>query len=327
MALYLVTGGAGFIGSHLVHALVARGDRVRVLDDLSTGTRDNLRGLEVGALDSDSPVELHVASITDADACRSACRGVRGVLHEAAQVSVPRSVEDPRASYAVNVTGTLNLLEAAREHAVRKFVFAASSAAYGDSVELPKREDMLPTPLSPYASGKIAAEHLLQVFGRVYGLQTVALRYFNVFGPRQLDDSPYTGVIALFARALLEGRRPTIFGDGQQTRDFTYIDNVVDANLAALDRELETGLVINVGSGERISVLALFARMAELLESDLTPIHAPARAGDVRDSLASLDLARRHLSYAPRVHWRDGLATTVEWYRARHGHPVRSARR
>lgn len=327
MALYLVTGGAGFIGSHLVHALVARGDRVRVIDDLSTGTRENLHGLDVGALDSGSEVELHVANITDAEACRIACRGVRGVLHEAAQVSVPRSVEDPRASYEVNVTGTLNLLEAAREHAVSKFVFAASSAAYGDSVELPKREDMLPTPLSPYASGKVAGEHLLQVFGRVYGLQTVALRYFNVFGPRQLDDSPYTGVIAIFARALLEGRRPTIFGDGQQTRDFTYIDNVVDANLAALDRELETGLVLNVGSGERISVLALFARMAELLESDVTPILAPPRAGDVRDSLASLDLARRHLSYSPRVHWRDGLSTTVEWYRARHGHPVRSARR
>lgn len=308
MAQYLVTGGAGFIGSHVVRALLARGDRVRVLDDLSTGRLENLAGLDV---------EFVRGSITDAAACEAACVGMTGVFHEAAQVSVPRSVQAPRESYAINVTGTLNVLEGCRAAGVRRVVFAASSAAYGDTVELPKVETMTPRPLSPYASGKLAGEDLLRVYGSLYGMNTVALRYFNVFGPRQVDDSPYTGVIAIFARALLEGRRPTIYGDGRQSRDLTYVDNVVAANLAAMQRDLEPGTVVNVGSGERTSILDLYRAMAELVGSDLEPVFAPERAGDVRDSLASIERARSLLGYAPKVGWREGIARTVAWYRER----------
>jgi len=308
MAQYLVTGGAGFIGSHLVRALVARGDRVRVLDDLSTGRAENLAGLDV---------EFLRGSIVDAQLCEVACAGVDGVFHEAAQVSVPRSVEAPRESYLINVTGTLNMLEGCRAAGVKRVVFAASSAAYGDTLELPKVETMTPRPLSPYASGKLAGEDLLRVYGSLHGMHTVALRYFNVFGPRQVDDSPYTGVIAIFARALLEGRRATIFGDGAQSRDLTYIDNVVAANLAAMQRDLEPGVVVNVGAGERVSILAIYRAMAELVGSDLEPIFAPARAGDVRDSLASVERARTLLGYVPQVGWREGIARTVAWYRER----------
>jgi len=314
MAQYLVTGGAGFIGSHLVRALLARGDRVRVLDDFSSGRLENLAGLDV---------EIVRGSIVDSSVCDRACIGVSGVFHEAAQVSVPRSIEAPRESYAINVTGTLNVLEACRAARVPRLVFAASSAAYGDTVELPKVESMPPRPLSPYASGKLAAEELLRVYGNLHGMRTVSLRYFNVFGPRQVDDSPYTGVIAIFARAMLEGRRATIFGDGSQTRDMTYIDNVVAANVAAMQRDLEPGTVVNVGSGERITILDVYRAMAELLACDLEPVFAPARAGDVKDSLASIDRARDQLGYAPRVGWREGLARTVAWYRERLAAPPR----
>lgn len=308
MAQYLVTGGAGFIGSHLVRALLARGDRVRVLDDLSTGRAENLAGL---------PVEFVRGSIVDPAACEAACAGIAGVFHEAAQVSVPRSVQAPRESYQINVMGTLNVLEACRAAGVKRVVFAASSAAYGDTAELPKVETMTPRPLSPYASGKLAGEDLLRVYGSLYGMRTVALRYFNVFGPRQVDDSPYTGVIAIFARALLEGRRATIFGDGAQSRDLTYIDNVVAANLAAMERDLEPGTVVNVGAGERVTILEIYRAMAELVGSDLEPVFGPVRAGDVRDSLASIERARALLGYAPRVGWREGIARTVAWYRER----------
>ena len=308
MGRSLVTGGAGFIGSHLVRALLARGDRVRVLDDLSSGRIENLAGLDV---------ELQRGSIVDSDACRTACAGVDAVFHEAAQVSVPRSVADPLESYRVNVIGTLNLLEACRSSGVRRFVAAASSAAYGDTDELPKIETMRPRPLSPYASGKLAGEDLLHVYGVLHGMRTVSLRYSNVFGPRQVDDSPYTGVIAIFARALLEGRRPTIFGDGRQTRDLTYVDNVVAANLAASERDLAPGVVINVGSGERVALLELYREMARLVGSDLEPQFGPVRAGDVKDSQASIERARELLGYAPRVGWREGLARTLAWYRER----------
>lgn len=318
MALYLVTGGAGFIGSHIATALAQRGERVRILDDFSSGKLENLAGLEVGPLASGAPVELLRGSITDPDVCGVAAEHVAGVFHEAAQVSVPRSLEDPRSSYEINVMGTLNLLEAARRSGVRSFIFAASSAAYGDSAELPKHEGMPVDPLSPYASGKLAGEELLRVYGRVHGLRTVALRYFNVFGARQADDSPYTGVIALFARALLDARRPTIYGDGEQTRDFTYIDNVVDANLSALEADLHPGLVINIGGGERVSINALFVEAAAHFGSSLSPVYAPARPGDVRHSLASLDRARKCLGFSPRIPWRAGLAITLDWYRARH---------
>ena len=317
MALFLVTGGAGFIGSHLAHALVARGDRVRVLDDFSTGRIENLEDLMVGEIRSGSPLELMRGSITDPESCRRACERVDGVFHEAAQVSVPRSIEDPDLSYEINVMGTLRLLEAARMAGAKRFVFAASSAAYGDTPTLPKIESMPSAPASPYASGKLAGEQLLRVWGNVYGMRTVALRYFNIFGPRQADDSPYTGVIALFARALLEGRRVTIHGDGEQTRDFTYIDNVVQANLRAIEVDVEPGAVINVGSGERISINALYGAMAEVLGSKIEPVYAPSRTGDVRDSLASIEKARALLGYRPAVHWREGLERTVNWYRAR----------
>lgn len=317
MALYLVTGGAGFIGSHISAALVGRGDRVRVLDDLSSGKLENLSGFETGSLGSGAPVEFVRGSITDPKLCARATDGIEAVFHEAAQVSVPRSVEDPRSSYEINVMGTLNVLESARAAGVHSVVFAASSAAYGDSEELPKHEGMRVDPLSPYASGKIAGEDLLRVYGKVHGMRTVALRYFNVFGARQADDSPYTGVIALFARALLEDRRPTIFGDGEQTRDFTYVDNVVAANLAALGAQLPPGIVINIGGGERVSINALYEAAAAYLGSALKPVYAPARAGDVRHSLASLQRAKECLGYSPRVPWQKGLAITLDWYRAR----------
>ncbi len=317
MARVLVTGGAGFIGSHLVRALVSAGRPVRVLDDLSTGRRENLEGLEVGPIESGAPVEFLAGDVADPGDAAAACRGVAAVLHEAAQVSVPRSIEDPERTYAVNVLGTLRLLEGARAAGVERFVLAASSAAYGDAPELPKREDMIPAPLSPYAASKVAGEHLLRVWGEVHGMRTVALRYFNVFGPRQRDDSPYTGVIAIFARALLEGRRPTIFGDGEQTRDFTYVENVVDANLAALEADLAPGEVINIGGGERISLLELYRAMASELGVDLAPEHAPARPGDVRHSVAAIERAEALLGWRPRVSWREGLARTLAWYRER----------
>ncbi|MBL8860131.1 MAG: SDR family oxidoreductase [Planctomycetes bacterium] len=317
MALYLVTGGAGFIGSHLVHALVARGDRVRVLDDLSTGRLENLSELETSETAGAAPVQVMRGSITNPLHCKRACEGVLGVFHEAAQVSVPKSIEAPVDSYEINVMGTLRVLEAARVQGVKRVVFAASSAAYGNTATLPKIESMPPEPLSPYASGKLAGEALLRVYGHAYGMNTVSLRYFNVFGPRQLDDSPYTGVIAIFARALLDNRAPTIYGDGEQTRDLTYIDNVVSANLLAMESDLPPGSVINVGGGERITINELYRTMAGLLGSKLAARHAPARAGDVLHSLASIERARELLGYSPSVSWRDGLAQTVAWYRSR----------
>ncbi|MBM3977763.1 MAG: SDR family oxidoreductase [Planctomycetes bacterium] len=322
MVRYLITGGAGFIGSHIATALVQRGDQVRILDDLSTGSTKNLEHLQVCGIDRGKPVEFLRGDVTDSGVLRRACDGVRGIFHEAAQVSVPKSIEDPERSYEVNVMGTLRLLQAAATAGVDRLVFAASSAAYGNTEDLPKVETMAPSPLSPYASGKLAAEQLLAVWGRTHGLHTVCLRYFNVFGPRQADDSPYTGVIAIFARALLEGRRVTIYGDGGQTRDFSYVDNVVNANLAAMDARdtssFAPGEVINIGNGERISLLELYREIARLLGSTLEPQFAPDRPGDVRHSLASIAKARRLLGYEPAVGWREGLARTVEWYRERH---------
>ena len=317
MKRYLVTGGTGFIGSHLAEALVRRGDRVRVLDDLSSGRVENLEPFGLGEAGSGAPIELVRGSITSAAACRTACEGVEAVFHEAALVSVPRSIEDPGLCYEINGMGTLHLLEAARRSGVRAFVFASSSAVYGDSETLPKREEMAPDPLSPYASSKLAGEHLLRVWGRIHGLKTVSLRYFNVFGPRQRDDSPYTGVVALFARALLEGRPATIQGDGEQTRDFNFVENVVRANLLALEKDVEPGTVINVGGGDRISILALYRSMAKISGVGADPLHAPRRAGDVRHSLASLDRARSLLGYEPRVPFEEGLARTMAWYKSR----------
>ena len=317
MTQYLVTGGAGFIGSHITGALVARGDRVRVLDDLSTGTLANLEHLAPQPLGSGAQVEFIEGKVTDPAKLQQACRGVEAIFHEAAQVSVPQSVHDPVASYQINVMGTLCVLEAARHAGVKHVVFAASSAAYGESEELPKVETMTPSPLSPYASGKVAGEHLMTVYGRAYGISTVALRYFNIFGPRQADDSPYTGVIAVFAKALLEGRQATIFGDGEQTRDFTFVDNVVAANLAAADTELEPGTVINIGTGSSITVNELYRAMADLVGIEARPLYATPREGDILHSIASIERARRLLGYRPQVDWRTGLGATVTWYRDR----------
>jgi UDP-glucose 4-epimerase len=302
----LVTGGAGFIGSHLVEALLAEGYPIRVVDNLATGHRSNLAHLE-------GSYEWIEGDLADFEVCRQAVAGVSSVLHQAAIPSVPRSLREPLLSHASGPTATLNLLEAGRQAGVRRFLFAASSSAYGETAELPKREDFLPQPLSPYAAGKLAGESYVSVYARTMGLDGVSLRYFNVFGPRQDPSSPYSGVISIFARRLSQGGRPTIYGDGTQTRDFTYVANVVRANLAALrcPRPLQ-GAVFNVGTGRRISLLDLVAAINAILGTSLAPEFQPARPGDVRDSQASLDLIREMLGYQPVVGFEEGLRRTLE---------------
>jgi UDP-glucose 4-epimerase len=302
----LVSGGAGFIGSHLVEALVAEGRSVRVVDDLSTGHRANLAGVE-GAF------EWLEGDLSDFEVCRSAVEGVEVVFHQAAIPSVPRSVAEPLRSHSSGPTATINLLEAARLAKARRFIFAASSSAYGDTEELPKHESMTPNPLSPYAAGKLAGEHYVRVYARTMRLDGVSLRYFNVFGPRQDPSSPYSGVISLFARAMLEGKRPVIFGDGRQTRDFTYVDNVVQANLKAMAclKPLE-GQPLNIGSARRIKLLDLVAAINKELGTAIEPEFRPERAGDVRDSQADLGRAFIHLDYRPSVSFEEGLKRTLE---------------
>jgi UDP-glucose 4-epimerase len=302
----LVTGGAGFIGSHLVEALLGEGFRVRVVDNLTTGSRSNLAHLR-------KDYDWIEGDLADFDICRQAVEEVAYVLHHAAIPSVPRSVREPISSHASGPTATLNILEAARLAGVRRFVFAASSSAYGETSALPKREDMLPQPLSPYAAGKLAGEAYVFTYARTMGLDGVSLRYFNIFGPRQDPSSPYSGVISIFARRMSQGLRPVIFGDGAQTRDFTYVANVVTANLAALrcPRPLE-GTVYNVGTGRRISLLELVAAMNRILGTNLEPEFKPARAGDVRDSQASLERIREALGYQPVVDFEEGLRMSLE---------------
>lgn len=306
--LYLVTGGAGFIGSHICTALVERGARVRVLDNLLTGKRANLAHLA-------DKIEFIEASITDEEATRRACEGVSIVFHQAAIPSVPRSVREPRLNHEANVNGTFNVLMAARDAGVKRVVYAASSSAYGETEELPKRETMLPAPLSPYAAAKLVGEYYCQVFTRVYGLETVALRYFNVFGPRQDPSSPYSGVISKFVTSLLNGEAPVIFGDGEQSRDFTYIDNVVDANLRAAEAPAAAGEVMNVAIGERITLNELLAELQQIIGTNLKAKYAETRAGDVRHSLADITKAQSLLGYTPLVGLADGLRRTVAWYR------------
>lgn len=317
MSTYVVTGGAGFIGSHLASALIGRGDRVRVVDDLSGGRLENLDPRHFGPPGSGLPGEIFRGDVCDAGLLARAFRGASGVFHEAAQVSVPASIQDPVTSYRINVMGTLAVLEAARSEGVRKVLFAASSAAYGDDPTLPKVETMAPRPLSPYASGKLAGEALLSVWARSYGLEAVSLRYFNVYGPGQSDDSPYSGVIALFARAVLAGRAPTILGDGEQSRDFVFVDDVVEANLRAMDRRLEPGIVLNVGTGRSVTINRLYATISTLAGFSEPALRAPARAGDVPHSLASIDRARQHLGFEPAVSLESGLQRTLAWYRGR----------
>jgi nucleoside-diphosphate-sugar epimerase len=307
MAHYLVTGGAGFIGSHLVEELVRRGQRVRVADSLITGKRSNLAHI--------AGVEFLQGDLADPEFAVRVVQDVDYVLHQAAIPSVPRSVNDPITSNRANVDATLNVLVAARDAGVRRVVFAGSSSAYGNSPTLPKHEDMPARPLSPYALQKVVGEQYLQMFTTLYGLETVSIRYFNVFGPRQDPSSPYSGVISVFATALLEGRAPTIYGDGEQTRDFTYVANVVDGVLRACDAPDANGEVINVATGGRISLNELFDAMRRLIGGDVKPVYAEARAGDVRDSQADITKARRLLGYSPSVSFEDGLRATVQWYR------------
>lgn len=303
--LALVTGGAGFIGSHLVEALLGRGLHVRVLDNLSTGHRRNLSEVE-------GRYEWLEGSVADFATCQRAADGVAYVFHQAAIPSVPRSILEPLASHASGPTGTLNLLEAARLAGARRLIFAASSSAYGDTDELPKHEGMLPRPLSPYAAGKLAGEHYVHVYARSMGLDGVCLRYFNIFGPRQDPSSPYSGVISRFIDDMTADRRPTIYGDGRQTRDFTYVSNAIDANLLAMDSSGPLGgIALNVGTGKRISLLELVEQLNRILGRALEPQFEPARGGDVRDSLADLSQSTQMLGYRPRFGFEQGLERTL----------------
>jgi nucleoside-diphosphate-sugar epimerase len=308
MAHYLVTGGAGFIGSHLAEELLRRGHRVRVADSLITGKRGNL--------DHIPDVEFLEGDLADFEFAARAVAGCDYVLHEAAIPSVPRSVKDPITSNRANVDALLNVLVASRDAGVRRVQFAGSSSAYGDTPTLPKHEEMPANPLSPYALQKVVGEQYLQMFTRLYGLETVSTRYFNVFGPRQDPTSPYSGVISVFATALLEGRSPTIYGDGEQTRDFTYVANVVDGVLRAVEAPGANGQVINVATGGRISLNTLFKEMRSVIGGCIEPTYADPRQGDVRDSQADITRARQILGYQPSVSFEEGLQRTIEWYRA-----------
>ena len=311
MAFYLVTGGAGFIGSHMVEALRQRGDRVRVADSLVTGKRSNLSHVD--------DVEFLEGDLADEAFARRAVDGVDYVLHQAAIPSVPRSVDDPITSNRANIDATLAVLVAARDAGVKRVVYAGSSSAYGNAAALPKQEDMPTAPLSPYALQKLVGEQYMQMFTQLYGLSTVTIRYFNVFGPRQDPSSAYSGVISLFIRYLVEGKAPTIHGDGEQTRDFTYVTNVVDGVLRASQAGQDaSGQVINVATGSRISLNDLFRTLKTITGANVEPVYGPSRAGDVRDSLADITRARHLLGYEPLVGLEEGLRHTVAW-QAREG--------
>lgn len=305
---YLVTGCAGFIGSHIVETLIERGEDVRGLDNFSTGHRHNIEPFM-------NDFEFIEGDIRDLETCKSACEGVDYVLHQAALGSVPRSIEDPITSHEANATGTLNMLVAARDAGVKSFVFAASSSAYGDTPTLPKVETMPNRPMSPYAVTKSTCEQYCKVFSDLYDLDTVCVRYFNIFGPRQDPDGPYAAVIPKFINILLDGRTPTIHGDGEQTRDFTFVANAVDANIkAALNASDAAGEVINIACGERISLNELYRLIAKNLDLDVEPNHGPPRPGDVRDSLADISKARRLIGYEPLVDHETGLEETTRWF-------------
>jgi UDP-glucose 4-epimerase len=308
MAQYLVTGGAGFIGSALVRALLERGQRVRVVDNFLTGRRENLSEVQ-------NQLELFETDICDLEMLHMAFRGVDYVLHEAALPSVPRSIRDPVTTNRVNVEGTLNVLLAARDAGVRRVVYAASSSAYGDTPTLPKVETMSPRPISPYGVTKLAGELYAQVFTKVYGLETVCLRYFNVFGPRQDPTSPYSGVLSKFITALLRGEPPIVYGDGEQSRDFTYVDNVVEANLLACEKPAAAGKVINIATGSRQTLNHTLALLRKIIDADLSVTYGPPRPGDILHSLADITVARQLLGYEPTISFQDGLRRTVDWYR------------
>lgn len=310
MAKYLVTGAAGFIGRSIAAALLARGEAVRGIDNFITGKRHNLIGLEA--------MEFIEGDLRDPAVCAKACAGVEIVFHEAALASVPRSVADPVATNECCINATLNVLVAAKEAGVRRVVYAGSSSAYGDTPTLPKNEQMLPNPISPYAVAKLAGEQYLRAFTRVYGLETVTLRYFNVFGPYQDPTSHYSGVLAIFCRKMLAGEQPTIYGDGEHSRDFTYIDNMVHANLLAATAPAAkvSGQMMNAATGTRSTLNDTFALLRGLTGYDGEPAYAPARSGDIKDSLADIRLAGELLGYKPVVDFKEGLRRTVEWYRS-----------
>jgi len=310
MASYLVTGGAGFIGSHLTEELVRRGHRVRVVDNLVTGKRSNL--------DHIRGVDFLEGDLADKNVAVRSVAGIDYVLHQAAIPSVPRSVNDPETSHRANIEASLNILIAARDAGVKRLVYAGSSSVYGNTPTLPKREDMPPNPLSPYALQKLVAEQYARLFTTLYGFETVTIRYFNVFGPRQDPGSPYSGVISLFATALVEGRQPTIFGDGEQTRDFTYVSNVVDGVLKACEAPKAAGEVINVATGGRISLNELLRTMNRIVGTDLKATYQELRAGDVRDSQADITKAKSLLGYTPSVDLEEGLRHTLAWCRSTH---------
>lgn len=320
MRTFLVTGGAGFIGSHIVEALVERGDRVRVFDNLCTGHRANVER-------HGKAVEFHEGDLVDYDAVTKAVRGVDVVFHQAALASVPRSVERPLDTHAACVTGTLNLLDAARRNGVRRLVYAASSSAYGDQPYASKREVDLPAPISPYGVAKLAAEYYCQAFAHTYKFETVCLRYFNVFGPRQDPDSPYSAVIPLFVTAMLSGRSPKVNGNGMQSRDFTYVANVVHGNLLAADAPAAcVGKSINLAMGRQTTLLQLIEMLNELLGTDIEPEFAPAREGDILESMADITMARALLDYEPQVDFLDGLKRSIEYYRGVAGKKLATAR-
>lgn len=309
MRSYLVTGGAGFIGSNIVGELVRRGETVRVLDNLSTGHIENLASVR-------QKVAWHEADIRDLGSIRVDFEGVDYVIHLAAIPSVPRSVADPLTANSVNIDGTLNVLLAARDASVKRLVFAASSAAYGDHPALPRVESQEPRPLSPYALTKLTGEYYCRIFTRVYGLETAALRYFNIFGPRQSPDSPYSGVLSLFIDAYKNAKTPTIFGDGEQSRDFTYVDNAVDATLRACTAPDVCGRVVNVGTGERHTLNETISVLNTIFGAQITPLYVAPRTGDVQHSHADITLARRLLGYEPKVGFEEGLKRTVAWFRS-----------
>ncbi len=309
MAQYLVTGGAGFIGSHIVRRLVADGHRVRILDNLSTGSMDKLADV-IGR------VEFLEGDLRQKFDCQAACAGAEMVFHEAALPSVPRSVEDPQTFHANNIDGTFQLFLAAKEAGCRRIIYAASSSAYGDQPTQPKRETMLPAPLSPYALNKLVGEYYCRVFYESYGLETISLRYFNVFGPHQDPSSQYAAAISAFVSAMLRGKEPFVYGDGEQTRDFTHIDNVVEANMLAAAAKTTQGQVINIACGQSVTINQVIRTINELLGTDHKPRYAPPRAGDIMHSLADITLAREVIGYEPHLMFEDGLARAIEWYKA-----------
>jgi nucleoside-diphosphate-sugar epimerase len=316
MAVYVVTGGAGFIGSHIVEELLRRDETVKIIDNFSTGKRENIEPFQKAEV-----IETDISKSPD---LVQVLTGVDYVIHQAAIPSVPKSIIDPLKSHQANVNGSLQLLIAARDAKVKRVVYASSSSLYGDSPTLPKHEGMIPNPLSPYGAQKLFAEMYCQVFTKAYGLETVSLRYFNVFGPRQDATSQYSGVLALFIPAVLEGRRPTIYGDGEQSRDFTYVKNVVEANLLACKASGVAGQVFNVACGDRITVNSMLQQINQITGKDIAPIYGDSRSGDIKHSQADITRARNLLGYQPKISFEEGLRHTIEWYRENLRRPVRA---